>query len=465
MSFRLQSLERRLINLLPVSLQKRLAAADSNNRAIMRSMIWLSVFVFGAKIVAAFKEVVIAWGYGTSEILDGYLLIFNLASWPISIFGVVSGFILVPQLVRLRQQASANEFRRWQRQITTWVWLIAILITFLSALALEYTLETGWLGLSPTGQSAAKETLPWMALMVGFGIISSWHACQLMSAQRHTNTFFEAMPSLALLIAVLLWPASNTHPLLWGTIVGFAAQFLLIALAVKAAGMPVGLSKPLEHVLTKSMRSAAYWLLAAQVLLGFAGVIDQIILAHLSPGSLAAFSYANRVMAMVLSLTALVLNRALLPILSGISNVDEAYKIASNWARRVIWAGIIAAILIILLAHLGIELLFERGAFTKQDTHEVAILLILMSVQLPLFLGVSVWVQWLLTRPGHGQAMWWAAIASIIFKFSVIACLIILLDWGAAAVALGLTASSIGYFWIIQRFIKRDRQQVLNLDS
>lgn len=453
-----KSLERWLIGVLPATLQQRLGQAHATNKAIVRGMIWLGLFVLAAKGVAAAKEVAVAWRYGTSGVLEGYLLVFTLASWPISLFAAATRFVLVPTLVRLRQEDAAAS-SQWQRQITAWVWTMAVGITILTAIALSVLLETGWLGLTSAGRAAARDALPWMAAMVGLGMVAAWHACQLMSVQRHANTFLEAMPALAILIAVVLWPGSGMPPLLWGTVMGFAAQAVLVAWAVHVAGMPVAPGSLSGRPFSLSMRATAYWLLAAQGLMAAAGVLDQIILAHLPTGSLAAYAYANRLMALVLSLSSLVLGRAMLPVLAAVANADETYSLARGWAKRMCWAGVAGAVFMVLLAYPAVELLFERGAFTSQDTAAVAELLVLLALQLPLYLVGTVWVQWALTRPEHAPALWWAAVASVLTKLLIMLSLIALLDWGASAVALALTASTIAYWWVLKRFVRRDRDR------
>ncbi|MCP9439541.1 MAG: hypothetical protein NHB36_06595, partial [Nitrospira sp.] len=211
-------IERWLLACLPTSWQDRLRATHEANKSIVRSMFWLVLFVLAAKLVAAGKEMAVAYRYGTSATVEGYLFVFNLLSWPVSLLFSVMSAVFIPRLVALRRD-DPDAAVRWQRQVTTWVWLLALALGVGSATGLPLLLATGWLGLEPAALAAAQAVLPWLAGMVTLGIVAGWHACQLMSRQRHANTFLEAMPALTIGVAVLAWPAGpDVSPLLWGTL-------------------------------------------------------------------------------------------------------------------------------------------------------------------------------------------------------------------------------------------------------
>lgn len=431
-------IERLTVTRLPASWQARLRSAHPGHKATLRGMVWLATFVLAAKAIAAIKEVAVAYHFGTSEVLEGYLLVFNLAAWPISLLYGVMSFVLVPELVR--RQQSPDGGRRWQREVTTWVWGLALIAGVGVAMVLPPLIRSGWLGLGPAGREAALATPPTMGAVVTLGIVGAWHACQLMSRQRHANTFLEAMPALGILGMVLLVPSPVVGSLLWGTVLGFAVQAVLLVVAVRAIGLPVVPAASGAPPLNTAMLRRLNVLLAAQVLLGLGGIVDQIILAHLPPGELAAFGYANRVMALVLTLSSTVTGRALLPVLSGLT-AQEGYAIARRWAWLLFWLGGVVAVLVMVGAAPVIALLFERGAFTAAHSEQTASILKWMAPQLPLYLVGTVWVQWLLSQPGRIRALWWAAVWSVSAKLAVSLALIHTFDWRAEAVAAGLVVA------------------------
>lgn len=427
---------------LPLPWQARLRAAHSGHKAVVRGIAWLALFALLAKGIAAVKEVAVAYRFGTAEVLEGYLLAFNLASWPISLLYALMHFVLVPALVR--QQSTPDGGRAWQRQVTAWVWLAALAAAGLVAALLPALIRNGLLGLTPAGRQAALTALPVMAVVTAMGTVASWHACQLMSRQRHAYTFLEAMPAAGILVAVLLIPAAVLDSLLWGTLAGFLAQWVLLMGIVRASRMSVLPTFTAPWPIDRTLGENARWLLGAQLMMGIGGIVDQIILAHLPAGALATYGYANRVMALALTLTATVTGRALLPVLAGLSAPD-AYTVARRWAGWLFAAGMMGAVCVTVSAPFVTALLFERGAFTSDDTTQTARLLIGMAWQLPFWLVGTVWLQWLLTRPRHGAVLWKAAVTSVVAKLAVTVGLITLAGWQAGAVVAGLVAAAVAY--------------------
>ncbi len=445
---RLSGRESKVLGQLPAVLQARLRSAHAANKAIVRSAFWLVLFVLAAKLVAAGKEMAVAYRYGTSATVEGYLFVFNLLSWPVSLLFSVMSAVFIPRLVALWRDDPDGAVR-WQRQVTTWVWLLAVAAGAGVAAGLPPLLATGWLGLGPPALEAAQAVLPWLAGMVTLGIVAGWHACQLMSRQRYANSLLEAMPALAIGVAVLTWPmGAGVSPLLWGTLVGFAVQAILLLWVVRMAGAPAGPAWPPSHPIQRTMLGSAGWLLAGQFIMGAAGVVDQILLAHMPSGNLAAYGYANRLMALALTLSATVIGRAFLPVLAGEANEAVRLALTRRWARRLISLGAAAALLLIATAQPIVALLLERGNFTPGETARVTHLLRLMALQLPFYLGGTVWVQWVLTRPDAGWKLWWAAVAGTLAKLAVALGLIVWAKWEAEAVCIGITICYFGT-WIV----------------
>ena len=175
-----------LLNTLPAVVQARLRGAHAANKAIVRSAFWLMLFVLAAKLVAAGKEMAVAYRYGTSATVEGYLFVFNLPSWPVTLLFSVMSAVFIPRRVAL-QRDEPDAAVPWQRQVTTWVWLQALALGVVSATGLPLLLATGWLSLESAALAAAQAVLPWLAGMVTLGIVAGWHACHLMSRQRHAN--------------------------------------------------------------------------------------------------------------------------------------------------------------------------------------------------------------------------------------------------------------------------------------
>ena len=448
----LKKLEIRLLDWLPSSVRARLRGAHAANKAIVRSGFWLVLFVLAVKLVAAGKEMAVAYRYGASATVEGYLFVFNLLSWPVSLLFSVMSAVFIPRLVALQRDDPEGAVR-WQRQVTAWVWLLGTGLGIGVAVGFPPLLATDWLGLEAQAMESAQAVLPWLAGMVTLGIVAGWHACQLMSRQRHANTFLEAMPALAIGMAVLAWPAGpDVSPLLWGTLGGFALQALLLLAVLRMAGAPAGPAWPPGSPMHRAMLGSAGWMLAGQFVMGAAGVVDQILLAHMPSGNLAAYGYATRVMALALTLSATVIGRAFLPVLAAEADGRLRLELTRRWARRFFWLGALGAAALMWVAEPAVALLFERGNFTRADTAQTSALLRLMALQWPLYLVGTVWVQWALARGDALSGLLWAALAGTAAKMAVSLALIRWLGWEAEAICAGLAAATLGYWLALKVF-------------
>ena len=110
--------ERLLFNTLPAPVQAGLRGAHAANKAIVRSAFWLVLFVLAAKLVAVGKEMAIAYRYGTSATVEGYLFVFNLPSWPVTLLFSVMSAVFIPRRVAL-QRDEPGAAVRWQRPMQT----------------------------------------------------------------------------------------------------------------------------------------------------------------------------------------------------------------------------------------------------------------------------------------------------------------------------------------------------------
>jgi putative peptidoglycan lipid II flippase len=144
-------------------------------------------------------------------------------------------------------------------------------------------------------------------------------------------------------------------------------------------------------------------MLLAQIIVTSTELLDQFFALRMGEGVLARFSYAQRIMALVLGLTSVVLGRAMLPVFASVGDLRASFALAQRWAWRFGVLGTLCAVAVVLTAEWAVMLLFERGAFTAKDTQEVAQILRVLALQLPFYLFGIVLVQWL---GAAGKAPW-----------------------------------------------------------
>lgn len=419
---------------------RRLRDAHPDHHAIARGMVWVAFFVLVGKLVGAAKEMAIAYRYGVSAEVDAYLFVLNLVSWPAGVWSAVLTIVLVPFSARIRQGAAAD-LPRFRSELLGLAIVLGIVLTLLVWLGLSWLLHSAWTGLPPATQMIATHIAPALALLIPLGVVISVFSAWMLAAGRHTNTLLESVPMLVLLMALLLFPGGGAEPLVWGTVAGFAVHLASLAAPLARHGE---LEAP--RFTRRSPQWPAFWqgfgiLLAGQTLMSFIGIIDQFFAAHLNAGAIATLSYANRILALILGMGAMAVSRATLPVFSQaqVQGGEQIHRVAMYWVRLLFALGVVTMIISWALAPWGVKLLFERGAFTSQDTVVVTEVLRYGLTQLPFYFAGIVLISLLASQGRHGAI---AAVASLSLFVKVGAMMILTPALGIKGIALATAVMS-----------------------
>lgn len=369
---------------------------------ILTGLLSVSSYVVVAKLFGAAKEVAVAARYGTNPAVDAYVYIFGLISWPLSVWTSALAVVLVPLLIRAAKQ-QPDELHIFQREFFGASLLAGAALAMISVIFFEVCLHFSLLGISPVVAVFVRQMVIPISCILPLGYASTLFATQLIASRRHTNSLFEGIPALFLLLVVVLIPANDGWSLSFGTLLGFLVQ-LIILVYLRPRGDHLGsISFRFTSPLWKELRRYSSLVIISQIMLGLTGVIDQIMIGHLGPTANATMGYASRLLALLTSLGAMAIGRAILPVLSDAASLGD--RTDSSITRR--WVGIFFAIGIILagigwvLADTVVNLIFERGAFTADDTARVADIFRFSLLQLPFYMPGIVIVQLIASRTDY----------------------------------------------------------------
>lgn len=365
---------------------------ESDHRRIATGFLWVSFFVLIAKLAGAAKEMTIAWRYGVSATVDAYVFVFNLVSWPVSIWFSVLTVVLVPLIAHFRKD-NPGELVRFRGELSALTLLLGVALWVFCWFGLPQLLSSGWTGLTGESLGLAQRMAEPLSLQLPLGLVIGLFSVWIMAEGRHYNTILEAIPSLVILVALLLPAGMLTEPLIWGTIAGYALHLAGLAWPLRRIGV-----LPMPRISFQSPDWRWFWsgigiMSLGQLLTSFTGIVDQFLAAGLQEGALSSLSYANRILGLVLSLGALAIGRATLPIFSRAhADGESVSRFALKWTHWMFIAAVPLALILIITSTEFVGLLFERGAFTSEDTREVAKVLRWSLIQLPFYFGGLVMV-------------------------------------------------------------------------
>lgn len=377
----------------------RLRHLSTEDRRIARDAVVVAVFALAAKLIAAAKEIAIAWRYGVSEIVDAYLFVFNFLLLPVTVWFGVLTVVYIPLAAKLRSQRSSG-LHELRSELLGAAIVTGIGLALVAAGALLAFFASSWSGFPEEARRVSLEITPWMAVLIPLGLATHWGSVQMMSESRHGNTFYEGIPALVLLVTVVAAPMSGAWPLVWGSVAG-AALHLLVTLAATERGARIERPRfSMRSPLWKPFWAGAALVLLGQLLQNLTGIVDQLFAARLGEGSVSILGYVSRVLSLILSLGAMAVARAALPIFSRMQaeGGNRLRRVACRWAV-ILFAGGAAVLLVSWPAsEWGIRLLFERGAFDSADTAMVAEIFRYSLVQVPFYFASIVLVYAVLSR-------------------------------------------------------------------
>ncbi|MBV6306201.1 hypothetical protein KVP10_15010 [Candidimonas humi] len=397
---------------------RRLSNLHSDHRRIAQGAARVAFFLLLGKAAGALKEMAVAYRYGVSSVVDAYQFTMTMANWlPVTLVGVLS-VVLIPVLVRIRYQDPAAR-ARFLRELQAWVLVLGAVLAVLIYAAWPWVLSVAGKGLSPEVRDMSSQLMLAFAPAALLTVMTGVSAARLRSHERHINTLLDSVPAMLILLCILAWPVRDVRPLLWGTLLGYLLQSAWqLWLASKADGMWGRPQLTLRSPHWPDLAAAAGVMLVGQVAMSFVGPIDQYTAANLGANANATLGYAARLLSLVLGLGAASVGRAALPVLSDIQGRGDpvrARATALKWSGMMVLAGAVVCLIGWLLAPWGVALLFQRGAFTAQNTATVAQVLRWGLLQLPFYFGVLMLVQ-LLASQNRYRIMAAIAVANFALK-------------------------------------------------
>ena len=386
------------------ALIRKVNAIHPDHQRIFKAAFRVAVFLVLGKAAGAFKEMAVAYRYGVSDAVDAYQFTMTMATWlPVTIVGVL-GVVLIPVLVKIRRAGGA-ERHLFVRELQGWTLLVGVLLAIATALGWPWVLQ--WLGGSLSEQVASMSTELLIAFVpvTVFLLIAGISGARLRAQERHVNTLLDSVPAIATLAWVMFATTSvqDVGPLLWGTLVGYAIQAIWLAwLAARADngfwGAPL-LTVKSPH--WPALVSAAGIMLVGQVAMSFVGPLDQYTAANLGDNANATLGYASRLLSLLIGIGAVSVGRAALPVLADIQSRGDgarARTMALKWSLLMLVTGAVAVAIAWVLAPWGVSVLYQRGAFSAEDTQAVAEIFRWGLLQLPFYFGVLILVQLLASQ-------------------------------------------------------------------
>ena len=268
-----------------------------------------------------------------------------------------------------------------------------------------------------------------------------------------TSAYSTALLNLGMIAALLISKNMDkyeiTFYLSYGVIFGGILQIIVHFIAVKKAN----LCKIFHFKKYKKKEETKFYKNFFSATLGsstmhLSAFIDTWLASFLISGSISYLYYANRVFQLPLAIFAIATSIALFPMVAkAIKNKDENRALhLMKKSSFILFAVLSISMLIgIVFDEFIMKLLFERGAFTSEDTQNTALILTMYLIGLLPFGLAKIFSLWLYSNE---QQFLTAKISMKSLAWNIVFSLILIKPYGAAGLAFASTLSGFILFYL-----------------
>nr|WP_242047385.1 lipid II flippase MurJ [Coleofasciculus sp. FACHB-SPT36] len=383
--------------------------SGSTNRQIFGAAVTVALWTAVVKVAGVAKELVVALRFGTGDDIDAFLIALLVPSFLISVVAGSFNAALIPTYIRVREQEGKEAAQRLFSGVMVWSLGLLAIATFLMVVTAPFYLPLIARGFSPEKLDLTYRLLWIIAPVLMFsGIQVIWSAVLNAGERFALAALTPIITPTCSVILLLTCRAWGIFALAIGLVCGALLEMTLLGTALKRQNISL---LPRWYGFEPHLRLVAGQyapMIAGACLMISTSIVDQSMAAMLSPGSVATLSYSNKIVAVILSLSA-GLWKAILPYFSKMVAMRDWLGLHHTLQRYIllIFASTIPITIFICISSKAlVHFLFYRGAFTDEDTYTVSQSLSFYSLQIPFYIANLVLITLISSMQKSYLLMW-----------------------------------------------------------
>lgn len=451
------------MNNIPMTLKSWISGSVS--RRILSAALMIGALTGIVKVTIAIKELGVAAVFGVGDAIDIYATALLI---PTIVTSILSGSFYsasIPVLIQAREQQGTNAQKRLMQTLTLWYLLALLVGALLTFMFANYYLPFIASGFSDVKIEMTRKLISIMCPWIVFsGLSVLW------------GSFFNAnekffLPSLVpiitpLIILTVINLTRSTPDIIlvaWALLLGAFVEMCLLAVTLwqqnyRLISLDFSISPEIRQIMLQSIP-----LIGSAIISSGNTIVDQVVVATLPAGSVAALRYTTQFSGLFLSIAAIGIGTAVMPFYSTmIANRD--------WqsVRRILTQYIILIGFVTVPITIGIfsfseplsRLIFQRGAVTADNVQLISNILRYSALQIPFYVTNILIIRLVSALGKNNILVVWAAISLLLNALLDL----LLVNWlgiGGIAFASALVQLSLfcGLYIFIQRHLKMYQSQ------
>jgi len=379
----------------------------------------VAIFTILAQIGGFAKELTVAAWFGTGDALDAFLIALLVPTFIVNVLAGSISASFLPTFIRVYRNRGLAGAQKFLSGVITGFLFFGLILSVILIVFTPLYLPALCSGFSPEKLKLAQMILYALVPIILLKGLSTICAGVLNALDNFTlPAILPILGSLSSIFFILTVGASlGIYAFVIGTILGFGLEAFFIGGAIIKRNFSlrphlIRLDPELRIIIGQFLP-----MIAGSIIMGGTEIIDKGMAAALISGSVAALNYGNKIIAAVLTLATTAIGTAVLPYFARMVAEKEWKNIRRTikFYLGIIFAvGIPAAILIFAFSDSIVNIIFQRGSFTTDDTAIVSPVQAYFACQIPFYVGGIVVVRLISALRANHILMWGAAINLVV---------------------------------------------------
>lgn len=327
-------------------------------------LMFLAIF---SKSLGFFRDIILSYVYGTSNISDAYLISETI---PVVIFSFVGTSILtgyIPMYNSIEQNHGEKEANRYTNNFINIFLIISSIIIIFGLLFTKQIVNLFASGFEGDALVLSVKFTRISLFGIYFtGVIAIFTGLLQVKGNYVVPKLIGLPFNLLVILAILLSSSTNVIVLAIGSVIAVLSQLLLLLPFVWKKGYRYRLTLDFKDTYIIKMLRITLPIIIGMFVNQINVLVDKSLASNIATGGISALEYANRLNEFIQAIFVMSLATVMFPIISKMAaeqNLDELKKLVSNTIGVINLLVIPAAIGAMLFAEPIVKLLYGRGAF------------------------------------------------------------------------------------------------------
>ncbi|HAM39134.1 MAG TPA: murein biosynthesis integral membrane protein MurJ [Elusimicrobia bacterium] len=357
---------------------------STNTKIAKAYIILIAASIFG-NILSMGKEMLSAKYFGITKAMDAYYVALTIPNFIYAIITSIFVFF-IPIFIKHRTH-DKEEANKIASIVVNYLFIFLVLSAIVIFVFANEMLRYGFRGLDTETYILSVKILRIICFTVIFsGLISMLSS--ILNAYEHFTwpAFSQTFITISVIILILFFTKKwGVFVFVWGLLIGLLIQFAFLAPISKKKGYKHYLSFNWRHPAIKEILQLSFIFYMLSILGSLNPFINRTMASWLPSGSIAALSYADKLVQVPLMIFSGTIATAIYPFLSTQIAENKIEDMKDSLATGIKMTGFIfipMAVIMIILARPTIKLLFQRGIFDAQATDLTSVIYICYTFQL-----------------------------------------------------------------------------------